>query len=82
MAKDEFGPYERESEFTGLKGQLLRYLGSWYVLVLAALFVEALAQTHWIDGTAETVFHVIAALLTATAIIAYPVRRYLLNREE
>lgn len=34
---------ERESEFTGLKGQLLRYAGCTYVTVIVSRFIDGLA---------------------------------------
>ena len=42
---DEYGKQlERESEFTGLKGAILRYAGNIYTLTLVALFLAAFAD--------------------------------------
>ena len=37
---------KRDSEFTGLKGMILRYVGNVYTLVLVGLFFLAFAQAY------------------------------------
>lgn len=52
---------ERESEFTGLKGQLLRYAGCTYVTVIVSRFIDGLAPqagalSGALDNLAAAVF--------------------------
>lgn len=68
---------ERESEFTGLKGKLLRYGGSVYALVIASQFIEALAQR---GGIASGLLHGCSAVVFVFAFVAYPLYAKLLRR--
>lgn len=59
----------RENEFTGLKGDLLRYLGSAFFLTVLGLLVVAAGERHLeIAGAAE----VISTALFALAASIYP----------
>ena len=60
---------ERESEFTGLKGTLLKYTGCTYALVIAGQFIEALALSV---GDATGALFVASRVVFAVAFVAYP----------
>lgn len=60
---------ERESEFTGLKGALLKYTGCTYALVIASQFIEALALSV---GDATGALFVASRVVFAVAFVAYP----------
>ena len=60
---------ERESEFTGLKGWLLRYLGSAWALVIASQLVKALALAQ--PAAADPLWMISEALFIA-APAAFP----------
>lgn len=77
---EDDGAQERESEFTGVKGQLLRYLGSWYVLVIAGLFLAALADSALV--AAAPVLNPLSFLLIVTGIVAFPVKKILEARRD
>ena len=76
---------EVESEFTGIKGALLRYAGCTYVLVLASQFLDALAHARVCPASAADVLMDASAVLFPVAFIAYPlflgVRRFLKGAE-
>lgn len=77
---EDDGAQERESEFTGVKGQLLRYLGSWYVLVIAGLLLAALA-----DGAlaaAASVLNPLSIVLIALGLVAFPAKKILEARRD
>lgn len=61
---------ERESEFTGLKGFVLRYVGSAWALLIASRLVEALAEGR--PGAAG-VLGALSTALGCLAFLAYPV---------
>ena len=63
---------EVESEFTGIKGALLRYAGCTYVLVLASQFLDALAHAWWCPAPAVDVLMGASAMLFPVAFVAYP----------
>lgn len=73
LTKDD--AVERESEFTGVKGQLLRYLGSWYVLVIAGLFLAALAMGAL--SSAAFVLRPLSVVLIVAGVVAFPVKKFL-----
>ena len=60
---------ERESEFAGLKGALLKYTGCTYALVIASQFIEALALSV---GDATGALFVASRVVFAVAFVAYP----------
>ena len=60
---------ERESEFTGLKGQVLRYVGTAYALVIVSQFIEALAVK---GGDAAGFMYAMSAVVFVFAFVAYP----------
>ena len=62
--------FERESEFTGLKGTLLRYAGCTYALVIASQLIEALALSR---GDATGVLYAASRVILAASFVAYPV---------
>lgn len=60
---------ERESEFTGLKGQLLRYAGCTYVAVIVSRFIDGLApQAGALSGALDN----LAAAVFGAAFLVYP----------
>lgn len=60
---------ERESEFTGVKGQLLRYAGWTYAGVIASRFVDGLAAQAGVwSGTLDN----LAAAIFGAAFLIYP----------
>ena len=61
---------ERESEFTGLKGQLLRYAGCCtYVAVIVSRFIDGLApQAGALSGALDN----LAAAVFGAAFLVYP----------
>lgn len=61
---------ERESEFTGLKGTLLRYAGCTYGLVIASQLIEALSFRA---GDMANVFAGVSTAVFAFSFVAYPV---------
>lgn len=69
---------ERESEFTGLKGELLRYTGCAYALVIASQFIEALAMR---GGAASGVLYRCSAAVFVFAFVAYPLYAKVLRRD-
>ena len=63
---------DRESEFTGRKGELLRYGGVTFVLLVAVQLVKALLSViGYASDTLDTVFVVISLAMFA----AYPLYR-------
>ena len=60
---------ERESEFTGLKGTLLKYTGCTYALVIASQFIEALALSV---GDATGALFAASRVVFVAAFVAYP----------
>ena len=62
--------FERESEFTGLKGTLLRYAGCTYTLVIASQLIEALALSF---GDATGFLYAASRVVFAVAFVAYPI---------
>ena len=59
----------RESEFTGLKGQVLRYVGAAFFLTVFALLVEAAGNRHELIAAATDP---LSDLLFACAVSLYP----------
>lgn len=68
---------ERDSEFTGLKGELLRYAGCAYALVIASQFIEALAMKA---GAAAGALDMLSAAVFIFAFAAYPLYARLVKR--
>ena len=66
---------EVESEFTGLKGMLLRYAGCTYALVLVSQFAEALAAASWCPAVLTGALSDASAILFPLAFVAYPLLR-------
>ena len=60
---------ERESEFTGRKGHVLKYVGCAYACIVASQFVEALGQKF---TAAAGPLDLAAAAIFAFAFVAYP----------
>lgn len=68
---------ERESEFTGLKGAVLRYVGNVYTLVLVGLFFLAFAQSY---PVAAAPLRVCAGISFVLAVIVRPLKVWLRSR--
>ena len=68
---------ERESEFTGLKGAILRYAGNVYTLVLVGLFFLAFAQAY--PGAAVPL-RICAGVSFVLAVIIKPLKAWLRGR--
>lgn len=68
---------ERESEFTGLKGAVLRYVGNVYTLVLVGLFFLAFAQSY---PVAAAPLRVCAGISFVLAVIVRPLKVWLRGR--
>ena len=68
---------ERESEFTGLKGAILRYVGNVYTLVLVGLFFLAFAQAY--PGAAVPL-RICAGVAFVLAVIIKPLKAWLRGR--
>lgn len=64
---------ERESEFTGLKGTLLRYAGCTYMVVLLGQLVEMLSQAWWCPEALAPVLAAASAAMFPLAFAVYPV---------
>lgn len=62
------GAPERESEFTGLKGHLLKYTGCAYALVIVSRLIEVLSMR-----AGSGVLAGVATAVLVAAFIAYPV---------
>ena len=63
---------ERESEFTGLKGTVLRYTGSVYALVLLSLFLKALTIN---PALPDDILNAGALISLIAAFVAYPIAK-------
>ena len=68
---------ERESEFTGVKGAILRYAGNAYTLVLVGLFFLAFAQAY--PGAAWPL-RVCAVIAFVLAVIIRPLKTWIHKR--
>lgn len=66
-----------DSEFTGVKGRVLRYVGTVYALLIASQFVRALA-IH--DAALGMPLNVLAATIALLGLVAYPVGSALMKR--
>lgn len=69
---------ERESEFTGLKGAILRYAGNAYTLVLVGLFFLAFAEAY--PGAAVPL-RIAAGISFVLAVIIRPLKIWLRDRQ-
>ncbi len=71
---DEYGKQlERESEFTGLKGAILRYAGNIYTLTLVALFLAAFADAY---PNAAFVLDPLSIVVFAAGIVIHPLKKW------
>lgn len=68
---------ERESEFTGLKGAILCYVGNVYTLLLAALFLAAFADAY---PAVAWLLDPLSWVTFAAAIVVHPVKKWFLAR--
>lgn len=75
--REIIGP--RESEFTGLKGLILRYTGATYALILLSLFIKAL--TFGIGAAVAGPLNVLSAIVMIAAFITFPLRRHWRKQE-
>lgn len=66
-----------DSEFTGVKGRVLRYAGTVYALLIASQFVRAFAA-H--DAALNVPLNVLAATIALLGLVAYPVGSALMKR--
>lgn len=69
---------ERDSEFTGLKGMILRYVGNVYTLVLVGLFFLAFAQAY--PGAALPL-RICAGISFVLAVIIKPLKMWWQGRQ-
>ncbi|HIU05385.1 MAG TPA: hypothetical protein IAD14_07985 [Candidatus Coprousia avicola] len=69
---------ERESEFTGLKGAILRYAGNAYTLVLVGLFFLAFAEAY---PAAAVPLRIAAGISFVLAVIIRPLKTWLRDRQ-
>lgn len=66
-----------DSEFTGVKGRVLRYVGTVYALLVASQFVRAFAVKDAVFGGT---LDVLAATIALLGLVAYPVGSALMKR--
>lgn len=69
---------ERESEFTGLKGAILRYAGNIYTLTLIALFLAAFADAY---PQAAFVLDPLSVVVFALGIVIHPLKKWFAHHE-
>ncbi len=75
---DIIGP--RESEFTGLKGLILRYTGTTYALILLSLFIKAL--TFGVGAPVAGPLNVLSLVVLIAAFVTFPLRRRWRKQQE
>ncbi len=66
-----------DSEFTGVKGRVLRYVGTVYALLIASQFVRAFAVKDAVLGGA---LDALAATIALLGLVAYPVGSALMKK--
>ncbi len=71
---------QHESEFTGIKGLILRYTGTTYALILLSLFIKAL--TFGIGAPLAGPLNVASAVVMIAAFVTFPLRRHWRKQQE
>lgn len=61
--------FEHESEFTGLKGKVLKYVGSTYAMIILSQFLKAFAMN---GGAASSFLYGLSIFTFIFAFVSYP----------
>ena len=78
LRNEIIGP--RESEFTGLKGFILRCTGTTYALILLSLFIKAL--TFGIGASLAAPLNVLSLIVLIAAFATVPLRHRWRKQQE